>query len=216
MRTTLIPAASLMLLLSTGLAGCDDNNSDDKKAAKGDDAKDDPKDDPKDDAKDGDAKGAKAEAAKEEPEEVAREMIEHDLSSADPIWEGWVAEGPKEAKVMKDGVKGARIAAGGRGKPQWDVSWAPTKKDLAQLKENLQKGAENSDGKMTITFTKDEPDRLEWTSDGYGTKTYSFTLHMTAEGVGDVTCANNIMAGIESEQERELYMASCATLDKKG
>src|SRR5262249_29167193 len=52
-------------------------------------------------------------ALKSAPEPTAADMIEIDLSSADPAFKGWSAKGPKDAKVLADGLHGARIAANG-------------------------------------------------------------------------------------------------------
>ena len=105
------------------------------------------------------------------PAETAKpvELVDHDLSSADPKWAGWSAKGPADAKVMADGVAGARLAAKGPSlldrKPGsdegFDIAFAWGKDDLASLKSNLKKGADDS--KSTLTFTKDEADRLEYT-----------------------------------------------------
>lgn len=187
MSKHLIALFALPLCLS--LVACD--KSDDKKT---------------DDKKTDDAKAP-------EPAPAAVEMVEHDLSSADPEWAGWVAQGPKEAKVMADGTKGARIAADGR--DGFDLAWAPKKTDLANLKQNLEKGAAMSEGKMKLTFTTDTPEALEWTAEGYGSTSYNFVIHMTV-GDREITCKNNYMVGIKSQEALAQHKEACKTLQKKG
>jgi hypothetical protein len=196
--------ALFALPLCLSLAACDkkdekaeDKKSDDKKAdeVKADEAK---------------PEEAKPEAPAE-PEKPAIVMVEHDLSSADPEWAGWVAQGPEGAKVMADGVKGARIAAG---KIDWDLAWAPKKTDLAELKKNLEKGAENSKGEMKLTFTTDTPEALEWTSEGYGATNYNFVIHMQVED-REISCKNNYMIGIPSKELLEQHKEACKSLKKK-
>jgi hypothetical protein len=204
---TKIASISMTLLalpLCLAVAGCDkkDDKKDDKTAQKAD-AKGDATADEKADAKP---------EPEPEPEKPAIEMVEHDLGSADPEWEGWVAQGPKGAKVMADGVKGARIAADGR--DGFDLAFAPKTTDLASLKGNVEKGAEASDGKLTLTFTSDTPELLEWIADGYGAKRYNFVMNMTA-GDREVTCKNNYMMGIASEDDLAAHKAACETLAKK-
>ncbi|MBA3393043.1 MAG: hypothetical protein H0T89_10385 [Deltaproteobacteria bacterium] len=140
-------------------------------------------------------------------------MVELDLSPADPVWAGWVAEGPASVKVMKDGVKGARIA-GGKRDEYFDVNWVQKKKDLAELKANLKRGDEASQG-MKLTFVKDEPGVLEWTSEASGKTTHSFVMHMTVDNV-TITCGNNYMVGIASEAMLEQHKRACQSLKKKG
>ena len=198
MRT---PLALSLLSLCLVVAACDkaeDKKTDDKKAdKKGDDKK---------------AEEPAPEPAPE-PEKPKVEMVEHDLSSADPEWAGWVAQGPKEAKVMADGVKGARIAADGM--DGFDLAFAPKKQDLAALKSSLEKGVEASEGKMKITWTNEAEDALEWTSEGYGSTSYNFVIHMTV-GEREVTCKNNYMMGISSKEALEMHKEACKTLAKKG
>lgn len=153
-----------------------------------------------------------APAKVEPPAKPAVEMVEHDLSSADPEWAGWVAQGPKGAKIMPDGVQGARIAAGRDS--DFDLAFAPKKTEFADLKKGLQTGADSSGGKMKLTFTTDTAEALEWTSEGYGRTTYNFIQNMTADGRA-VTCKNNYMVGIESTESLAAHKAACATLKKK-
>ena len=155
----------------------------------------------------------KADAPKAAPEKAAVEMVEQDLSSADPEWAGWVAQGPKDAKIMQDGIKGARIAA--NKSAGFDLAFAPKKTDLAALKKVLQTGETASEGKMKLTFTTDTPEALEWTSEGSGAVKYNFVRNMRA-GDRDVTCKNNYMVGIESEELRTRHIEACNTLQKKG
>jgi hypothetical protein len=154
-----------------------------------------------------------AAAKKAEPEAAAPlELVEHDLSSADPEWSGWVAKGAKDGKVMADGVKGARIASNGR--DGFDLNFKPKHVDLKQLKKNLEIGAAASEGKMTLTFTKDAADGLEWTSVGYGTTSYSF-VHLMKVAGRDVSCGNNYMVGIRDEGRLQQHKDACTSLAKK-
>lgn len=148
------------------------------------------------------------EAAKAEPPPA---MVAFDLGTADPEWEGWSANGPESAKVLKDGVKGARIAANRR--HGFDLQFAPKKKDLAQYKTSVMKGVEASEGKSKVTWIVDKPDHLEWTREGYGSTTFNFMMHMTVEG-RDITCQNNVMMGIEGEDRLKLHKDACKTLKK--
>jgi hypothetical protein len=166
---------------------------------------------------------AKAEPAKAEPAKAPAaeapaaaapvEMTEFDLTPADPTWAGWTAKGPASAKVMADGVKGARIAAGRRD-GGFDIAFAPKQTDLAELKKNLEIGAKASDGKLEHTFTADATDKLEWTSTGYGATKYNFVMHMKV-GDREVTCKNNYMVGIDSAEARTQHQEACKTLAKK-
>jgi len=150
------------------------------------------------------------------------EMVEHDLSSAHEVWKGWVAKGPKDAKVLADGVKGARIAAKGPsiidrkpgGDNGFDVAFAPGKQDLKGLKTNLEKGAANPEAKMKLTFTKEEDSMLEWTAEVGKTKTYNFVQHIQVDGK-DYTCKNNYMVGAGNEAEHKRHLEACKTLKKK-
>jgi hypothetical protein len=160
------------------------------------------------------AEVAQAEAPKPPPPPPAPviEMVEHDLSSADPEWAGWVAKGPKEAKVMQDGVKGARIAAGRAA--GFDLAFAPKKQDLATIKKNLEIGAEKSEGKLKLTFTTDTADALEWTADGYGAVKFNFIRNMTV-GDREIACKNNYMIGIDGEESLARHKEACDSLAKK-
>lgn len=154
------------------------------------------------------AGGSAKPAAAEEP---PPKMVDFDLSSADPEWEGWKAQGPEGAKVMKDGVKGARIAANGR--DGFDLQFAPKKKDLAEYKAGILKGVEASNGKSKVEWLVDEEGHLEWTREGYGSTSYNFMMHLTVDGK-DVTCQNNVMMGIQGKERLEMHKAACKTLEK--
>lgn len=157
---------------------------------------------------------------KEAPKPV--EMVEHDLSSAHDVWKGWIAKGPKGAKVLADGVKGARIAAKGPsmldrkpgGDQGFDLAFAPGKQDLKTLKTNLEKGASNPESKTKLTFTKEEDGMLEWTAEVGKSKSYNFVMHMQVEGK-DYTCKNNYMMGSGNEAEHKRVLDACKTLAKK-
>jgi hypothetical protein len=163
-------------------------------------------------------------AATPSPAKAAVALADFDLSTADAKWKGWTAKGPADAKVMADGVQGARIAAKGPsildqkkgGDNGFDVAFAWGKDDLKALKKNLQKGADNPVGnvKMKLTFTRDEADMLEWTTEVGDSKTYSFEMHMKI-GKADVTCKNNYMVGSGNPEEHQRVMDACKTLNKK-
>ncbi len=143
--------------------------------------------------------------------EAPPKMVDFDLSAADPEWAGWTAQGPEGAKVMKDGVKGARIAANGR--HGFDLQFAPKKKDLAQYKASILKGVEASEGKSKVEWLVDEPGHLEWTREGYGSTSYNFMIHMSVDG-REITCQNNVMMGIEGKERLEMHKDACKTLKK--
>lgn len=152
-------------------------------------------------------------AAKKEPEALPPlELVDHDLSSADPEWAGWTAQGPKDGKVMADGVKGARIASNGR--DGFDLNFKPKHVDLAELKSNLEKGAAASEGKMKLTFDTQTADALEWTQEGYGSTSHSF-VHLMKVAGRDVSCGNNYMVGIRDAARLQGHKDACKTLAKK-
>ena len=198
----------LALLLSLGLVACDsapkDGGATSKSTAKVADT----------------AKAAPS--AEEDAPPKKFEMVEHDLSSAHEVWKGWVAQGPKDAKVLADGVKGARIAGKGPnmldrkpgGDQGFDMAFAPGKQDLKELKTNLEKGAANPDSKMKLTFLKEEEGMLEWTAEVGKSKTFNFVLHMQVDGK-DYTCKNNYMMGSGNEAEHKRVLDACKTLKKK-
>ncbi|RLB64378.1 MAG: hypothetical protein DRI90_04725 [Deltaproteobacteria bacterium] len=201
-------SALLFSMISLGLVACEsapkDSGSDTKSTA----------------ADDQGAKTGKTGAGKETPKAI--EMVEHDLSSAHEVWKGWVASGPKGAKVLADGVKGARIAAKGPnildrkkgGDKGFDLAFEPGKNDLKTLKTNLEKGAANPEAKLKLTFVKEEAGMLEWTAEVADTKTYSFVMHMQVDGK-DYTCKNNYMVGAGNEAEHQRHLDACKTLKKK-
>ena len=202
LENTYLRVTLLALPLCLVLTACGDKKPDDKAEKKTDDKAAEAKTD---------EKAAEPEPAAE-PEKPEVKMIEFDLSAGDPEWAGWVAEGPEGAKVMADGVKGARIAADGH--DAFDLAFAPKKTDLAELEANVQKGADASKGEMKLTFTSDTPELLEWVADGYGSKRYNFVMNMTV-GDREVTCKNNYMMGIATEEDLAMHKAACATLKKK-
>jgi hypothetical protein len=154
----------------------------------------------------------------------AAALVDFDLSTADPKWKGWTAKGPADAKVLADGVQGARIAAKGPsildqkkgGDNGFDLAFAWGKDDLKALRKNIQKGADSPVGnvKVKLTFTRDEPDTLEWTTEVGDSKTYSFEMHIKV-GKADITCKNNYMVGSGNPDEHKRVMDACKTLNKK-
>lgn len=160
-------------------------------------------------------------------EEKPAEMVEFDLSTADAKWKGWVAKGPSVAKVLADGVAGARVAGGGKSmleqKPGddtgYDIHWSWGKEDLKQLKAAMLAPKMKVDGvESKTTITKDEPGFLEWTDEittkSGTTKTWSFVMHMNVEKT-DVSCGNNFMIGAGNEAQHKAHMEGCKTLAKK-
>ena len=164
---------------------------------------------------------AKASAAATTPEAPKVELIDHDLSSADPKWAGWTVKGPSDAKVMKDGVNGARVAAKGPsimdrkpgGDEGFDIAFAWGKEDLKKHAELVKKGADTA--KSTFTVLKDEGGVLEYTLKGEsGNTTYNFMVHLNVEKT-DVTCKNGNMMGAGNEAEHKRLIEACKTLAKK-
>ncbi len=157
-----------------------------------------------------------------EPAAPAAEMVDQDLSAGDPSWAGWTAKGPKDAKVMADGVKGARIAAKGPGlldqKPGgdqgFDIAFAWGKPDLKTMKTNLETGAKAPDSKMKLEWMKDEAELLQFKSTVGDMTTYGFSMAMKVDGK-DITCQNNIMVGAGNEAELKREMDACKTLTHK-
>lgn len=150
-------------------------------------------------AKEG-AKGAKLSSA---------DFVEHDLSTADPAWKGWTAKGPKDAKVMADGVKGARIAANGM--DAFDISFTSTKEKLADLKKGAETAAKTTSGKAE--FSTDTADKLVWNIDNSGIKRFFFAQNMKVGGK-DVGCGTGPM-GVAKLEDLKVYEESCASLAKK-
>jgi len=141
----------------------------------------------------------------------AAEMVEIDLSSADPAWKGWVANGPKDAKVLADGVHGARIAANGM--DAFDVAFGQGKAMLKTVKSGVEAGVKGSGGSLKVTYTTDTADKLEWTTEVGSTKTYNFVWSIKASGK-DMSCSTNTMMGASEAMVAQLKTA-CGTLKKK-
>lgn len=143
------------------------------------------------------------------PVPAALTMVSHDLSSADPAWAGWTAQGPEGCRVMQDGVHAARIAC--NGSDGWDMSFAPRHRNLRQIRESLETGARASNGAMTLNFIVATEDRLEWTTTGYGSTNWNFIIN-TRVGRQDFACSNNYMMGIGTEALFNQHKAACETL----
>ena len=156
------------------------------------------------------------------PAAAPHDVADFDLSSADPSWKDWVAQGAKDAKVMQDGYKGARLAANGPnileqtpgGDQGFDVSFEWGKGDLKSLKKNILLGDKNSNGQVKNVFTKEEPGAIEWTTEVGTSKAYNFEMHMKVAGK-DVTCKNNYMIGAGNEAQRARFIETCKSLHKK-
>jgi hypothetical protein len=150
------------------------------------------------------------------------EMIDFDLEQGEPKWKGWTAKGPSDAKMLKDGMDGVRIAAKGGGIMKkegedegFDMSFGWGKKNLKELKANIEKGAAASEGKSVLTFMTDTPELLEWKSVYDGKRTsYNFVMNFNVEKT-DVFCKNNYMVGSGNEAEHKRIMEACKTLAKK-
>lgn len=164
---------------------------------------------------------AKTSAAATTPEAPKVELVDHDLSSADPKWAGWTVKGPADAKVMQDGVNGARLAGKGPsimdrkpgGDEGFDIAFAWGKDDLKKHIEAVKKGAEMA--KSTVTVTKEEAGVLEYTIKGEsGNTTYNFLLHMNVEKT-DITCKNGNAMGAGNEAEHKRLIEGCKSLAKK-
>jgi hypothetical protein len=145
------------------------------------------------------------------PELTVADLVDTDLSSADPAWKGWAAKGPKEAKVMPDGVHGARIAA--TRVDAFDINFAQRKTKLADVKKGVETGNKIMGGTVKTTYTTDTADKLEYTSEISGSKIWRFTWNMKVSGK-DVTCATGTM-GASSETLLAVLKASCESLHKK-
>jgi len=178
------------------------------------------------------ASGASSGTAPAKPEEkkadAPAEMVDHDLEAGDPKWKGWTAKGPKDAKVLADGVNGARIA-GKASKSMlerkagddtgYDIHFAWGKEDLKATKKAVTAEKIPVEGiKIVTTVTKDEPGLLEWvdevtTKEGTS-KQYSFVIHVNVEKT-DVSCGNNFMIGAGNEAQHKVHMEGCKTLAKK-
>ncbi len=145
------------------------------------------------------------------PEPTAADLIDFDLSTADPAWKGWTAKGPKDAKVMADGLHGARIAANGMN--AFDISFAPRKTKLADTKKGIEAGQKMVGATMKTAYLTDTADKLEWTTEVAGAKIWHFSYNMKASGK-DVTCTAGMM-GAATETMFALLKSSCDSLHKK-
>ncbi len=148
---------------------------------------------------------------KDAPEPAAGDLVDLDLSTADPAWKGWVARGPKDAKVLADGVHGARIAATGMN--AFDISFGPSKTRLADTRKGAEAGQKAMGSASKTTFLLDTADKLEWTTEVGASKSWRFSWNVKASGK-DVTCSTGMM-GAATETMVALLKASCASLRKK-
>jgi len=137
-------------------------------------------------------------------------MVEIDLSSADPAWKGWVVQGPKEAKVLADGVHGARVAANGM--DAFDLAFGQGKPLYKDIKSGIE--AAKKSGNVKITITTDTADKLEWTVEAGSTKAYNFVWAIKASGK-DMSCQTNTAMGVTSEAMLAQLKTACGTLQKK-
>jgi hypothetical protein len=156
------------------------------------------------------------------------EMVDHDLEAGDPKWKGWTAKGPKDAKVLADGVNGARIAGkaaksmiqrGPGDDTGYDIHFAWGKDDLKATKKAITAEKIPVEGvKVVTTITKEEPGLLEWTDEittkTETSKTYNFVMHLIVEK-SDVSCGNNFMIGAGNEAQHKAHMEGCKSLAKK-
>ncbi len=139
------------------------------------------------------------------------ELEEKSLEAAGEAFAGWFAQGPKSAKVMGD-LGGVRIASQKLDGPDaFDLAWSFRKPDLAQMKENLTKGAEA--GKATLTFSADSEEGLEWTMEAGKHKSYHFSLMLKVSDQ-DVNCYTMPM-GAKNAEEAAFLKETCKTIVKK-
>ena len=152
------------------------------------------------------------------PELTAADMVDYDLSSADPGWKGWVAKGPKDALVEAalgkvDGVHGARIVAMQR--DGFDISFTLRKTNLAEFKKGLQTAAKRLEDHK-ITIVTDTADKLVWTKEllmkGVSVnKVWILKMNMKVAGK-DVTCQSG---GADTESLSALFETACLSLHKQ-
>ena len=140
---------------------------------------------------------------------LAAAMVEIDLSTADPAWKGWTVQGPKDAKVLADGVHGARVAANGM--DAFDLAFTQGKSPMKDVKSGVEAGAKG--GNLKVTYGVDTADKLEWVTDVAGSKTHNFVWNYKASGK-DVSCRTNAAMGTTEAMAAELKTA-CGTLQKK-
>ena len=156
---------------------------------------------------------AAAEATPEPKEEEGPktvELVPRELTGGHPTWEGWIAEGPESAKIMKGGIKGVRIADNKNA--GFDLTIEARHKKLADFKEGIEKGASMNEG-TEIEYLVDTDDKLEWKrSSKYGT-TWSFIHNFEIDG-RKVTCGNNTAIGLKSEAHLEQHKKACQSLRK--
>jgi hypothetical protein len=145
------------------------------------------------------------------PEVTAADLVEHDLSTADPAWKGWIAKGPKDAKVMADGVHGARIAANGIN--AFDITFGHKKTKLADTKKGIEAGAKIMGGSAKTSFVTDTKEKLEWVTEVGTSKSWHFSWNVKVSGK-DVTCSSMPM-GASTESLLAVLKASCESLHKK-
>ncbi len=145
------------------------------------------------------------------PEVTVADLVDLDLGAADPAWKGWAAKGPKDAKIMADGVHGARIAANGLN--AYDIAFAQGKAKLADKKKGIETGRKIMGPDVKITYTADTADNLEWATEVSGTKVWHFARNVKASGK-DVTCSAGTM-GVMTETMLAVLKAGCDSLHKK-
>ena len=109
-----------------------------------------------------------AAAAQTGPEVKVGDLVDLDLGAADPAWKGWVAKGPKDAKIMADGLHGARIAANGMN--AYDIAFASGKTKMADKKKGIETGRKIMGPDVKITYTTDTADSLEWATEVSGSR----------------------------------------------
>ncbi len=164
-------------------------------------------------------------APKARPKPKVVPLVEHGLDSADAKWKGWIVTGPKNAKVMKDGYKGARLAADGKGMMSrkigddqgFDIAFKQSKKPLkgfAKVKKLLDLKVKYSKGKMSYKILKEEADVITWSQQRGKYKSFFLEVHLKVGGK-DVLCKTNHMIGAGNEAELARYLTACRTLKKK-
>lgn len=136
-------------------------------------------------------------------------VTEIDLATADPAWKGWTVQGPKDAKVLADGVHGARVAANGM--DAFDLAFTQGKSPMKDVKSGVEAGAKG--GNLKVTYGVDTADKLEWVTEVAGTKVHNFVWNYKVAGK-DVSCRTNAAMGTTDAMAAQMKTA-CGTLQKK-
>lgn len=134
---------------------------------------------------------------------------EIDLSPGGAAWVGWSIKGPAGATVAADGAGGAQVAF-----KDYQLTIAPGKPLVADMKEGAKAGAEIVNGTMKLIV--DKPDELEYTTElkdilGKDVKQFGFAQTITVGGK-PYSCSS---VGVPSEADLAAAKAMCKSLAKK-